>query len=57
MVFPDRTKYVNMKCEFMRNYMRALVDTCHRRGAPATTGMAGFVTDPSMTPQVLKVNK
>lgn len=30
MVFPDRTKYVNMKCDFMRAYMRLLVDTCHK---------------------------
>jgi len=47
MVFPDRTKYVNMNCGFMRSYMRLLVDTCHRRGAPATTGMAGLVLDPT----------
>lgn len=30
MVFPDRTKYVNMKCDFMQAYMRLLVDTCHK---------------------------
>lgn len=47
MIFPDRTKYVNMKCGFMRSYMRLLVDTCHKRGALATTGMAGLVLDPT----------
>jgi len=46
MIFPDRTKYVTMECGFMRNYMRLLVDTCHKRGAIATTGMAGLVLDP-----------
>ncbi len=53
MVFPDRTKYVNMKCGFMRSYMRLLVDTCHKRGAVATTGMAGLVTDPAWDPTTL----
>lgn len=57
MVFPDRTKYVNMKCDFMQSYMRSLVDACHRRGAPATTGMAGLVTDPSWSSDVLQVRR
>lgn len=55
MVFPDRTKYVNMKCPFMRAYMRLLVETCHRRGALATTGMAALVADPQWAPTLLQV--
>lgn len=55
MVFPDRTKYVNMKCDFMQSYMRLLVDTCHKRGAIATTGMAGLVTNPAWPASLLQV--
>lgn len=54
MVFPDRTKYVNMKCPFMRAYMRLLVETCHRRGALATTGMSALVLDPTWSPATVQ---
>ena len=56
MVFPDRTKYVNMKCHFMQSYMRLLVDTCHKRGAMATTGMAALVMDPAWNPTTIQVS-
>uniref|UniRef100_A0A3B3TRK3 malate synthase n=1 Tax=Poecilia latipinna TaxID=48699 RepID=A0A3B3TRK3_9TELE len=39
-LLPDRSKYVNMEKRFLRSYMDLLVQTCHRRGALATGGMA-----------------
>ncbi|KAK5865297.1 hypothetical protein PBY51_016472 [Eleginops maclovinus] len=39
-LLPDRSKYVNMEKRFLRSYMQLLVQTCHRRGALATGGMA-----------------
>ncbi|KAJ8015632.1 hypothetical protein DPEC_G00028120 [Dallia pectoralis] len=39
-LLPDRSKYVNMEKLFLRSYMELLVQTCHRRGALATGGMA-----------------
>ncbi|KAM4621515.1 malate synthase-like [Polymixia lowei] len=42
-LLPDRSKYVNMEKRFLRNYMDLLVQTCHRRGALATGGMAALL--------------
>lgn len=42
-LLPDRSKYVNMEKRFLRSYMELLVQTCHRRGAPATGGMAALL--------------
>jgi malate synthase len=56
MIFPDRTKYVNMKCHFMKSYMQLLVHTCHRRGAPATTGMSALVVDPQWPMRLKEVS-
>ncbi|XP_038611126.1 malate synthase-like isoform X4 [Tachyglossus aculeatus] len=39
-LLPDRSKYVNMEKVFLKSYMDLLVQTCHRRGALATGGMA-----------------
>ncbi|XP_056138205.1 malate synthase-like [Lampris incognitus] len=39
-LLPDRSKYVSMEKRFLRSYMELLVQTCHRRGAFATGGMA-----------------
>ncbi|XP_029296846.1 malate synthase-like [Cottoperca gobio] len=39
-LLPDRSKYVNMEKRFLRSYMDLLVQSCHRRGALATGGMA-----------------
>ena len=39
-LLPDRSKYVNMEKRFLCSYMDLLVQTCHRRGALATGGMA-----------------
>ncbi|KPP64059.1 malate synthase, glyoxysomal-like, partial [Scleropages formosus] len=36
-------KYVNMEKRFLRSYMDLLVQTCHRRGALATGGMAALL--------------
>lgn len=41
-VLPDRS-HVTMTTPFMRAYTGLLVDTCHRRGAPAIGGMAALV--------------
>ncbi|KAM3613346.1 uncharacterized protein V6R79_024529 [Siganus canaliculatus] len=48
-LLPDRSKYVNMEKHFLRSYMDLLVQTCHRRGALATGGMAAVLLpqDPS----------
>uniref|UniRef100_A0A672GFX0 malate synthase n=1 Tax=Salarias fasciatus TaxID=181472 RepID=A0A672GFX0_SALFA len=48
-LLPDRSKYVNMEKHFLRSYMDLLVQTCHRRGALATGGMAALLLpqDPS----------
>ncbi|XP_010900571.5 malate synthase-like [Esox lucius] len=42
-LLPDRSKYVNMQKLFLRSYMDLLVQTCHRRGALATGGMAALL--------------
>ncbi|XP_041653784.1 malate synthase-like isoform X2 [Cheilinus undulatus] len=42
-LLPDRSKYVNMEKRFLRSYMDLLVQTCHRRGALATGGMAAML--------------
>ncbi|XP_033948228.1 malate synthase-like isoform X1 [Pseudochaenichthys georgianus] len=42
-LLPDRSKYVNMEKRFLRSYMELLVQTCHRRGALATGGMAALL--------------
>ncbi|XP_029367852.1 malate synthase-like [Echeneis naucrates] len=39
-LLPDRSKYVSMEKRFLHSYMDLLVQTCHRRGALATGGMA-----------------
>lgn len=45
-VIPDRRKYVNMRQDFLANYMKVLIGICHRRGAMATGGMAAQVMPP-----------
>ncbi|KAJ8391015.1 hypothetical protein AAFF_G00097930 [Aldrovandia affinis] len=42
-LLPDRSKYVNMEKPFLKCYMDLLVQTCHRRGALATGGMAALL--------------
>ncbi|XP_073497920.1 malate synthase-like isoform X1 [Phyllobates terribilis] len=42
-LLPDRSKYVNMEKHFLKSYMDLLVQTCHRRGALATGGMAALL--------------
>uniref|UniRef100_A0A182TUT4 malate synthase n=2 Tax=Anopheles melas TaxID=34690 RepID=A0A182TUT4_9DIPT len=42
-LLPDRNKYVNMGQPFLRNYMRLLINVCHKRGALATGGMAAKI--------------
>ncbi|XP_066576225.1 malate synthase-like [Amia ocellicauda] len=42
-LLPDRSKYVNMEKLFLKSYMELLVQTCHRRGALATGGMAALL--------------
>lgn len=42
-LIPDRNKYVNMGQPFLSNYMRLLINICHRRGALATGGMAAKI--------------
>ncbi|CAG9782594.1 unnamed protein product [Diatraea saccharalis] len=45
-LLPDRNKYVNMERDFLKNYLRVVVSTCHARGAPATGGMAAAMLKP-----------
>ncbi|OQS05801.1 malate synthase [Thraustotheca clavata] len=42
---PDRQVFVSMRSPFLSNYMKLLIHTCKKRGAPATTGMVPFVLD------------
>jgi len=42
---PDRSKYVSMSNPFLASYMQLVVETCRRRGAPPTGGMAAQVLD------------
>jgi len=42
---PDRSKYVSMSNAFLASYMQLVVETCRRRGAPPTGGMAAQVLD------------
>ncbi|TRY54737.1 hypothetical protein DNTS_031263 [Danionella cerebrum] len=42
-LLPDRSKYVDMEKQFLHSYMDLLVQTCHRRGALATGGMAALL--------------
>nr|AZL94488.1 malate synthase [Nephromyces sp. MMRI] len=48
LLFPDRSKYVNMSQSFLSNYRKLLVSICHKRGAPATGGMFALVQDLSV---------
>lgn len=41
-ILPERSKYVSMEKHFMKSYLRHVVQTCHKRGAPATSGMAAL---------------
>ncbi|XP_049836595.1 malate synthase-like [Schistocerca gregaria] len=56
-VLPDRNKYVNMEKHFLVSYMRLVVQTCHRRGAHATGGMAAFVVEGDDSKEKLVVDK
>ncbi|XP_047120996.1 malate synthase-like isoform X2 [Schistocerca piceifrons] len=56
-VLPDRNKYVNMEKHFLVSYMRLVVQTCHRRGAHATGGMAAFVVEGDGSKEKLIVDK
>ncbi|XP_024858009.1 malate synthase-like isoform X1 [Kryptolebias marmoratus] len=47
-LLPDRSKYVNMEKRFLRSYMDLLVQTCHRRCALATGGMAALLLPSSL---------
>ncbi|CAG7822456.1 unnamed protein product [Allacma fusca] len=47
-LLPDRNKYVNMEKHFLASYMKLVVQTCHKRGAMATGGMAALTVDESM---------
>lgn len=42
-ILPDRNKYVNMQRHFLAKYMKLVVQTCHKRGAHATGGMAALL--------------
>lgn len=42
-VLPDRNAYVSMSCSFMKSYMNLLISICHKRQAPATTGMIPLI--------------
>lgn len=44
-LLPDRNKYVNMQRHFLKKYMELVIQTCHRRGAHATGGMAALLVD------------
>jgi len=48
-LLPDRSKYVSMDRPFLAAYMDLVVDTCRRRGAPATGGMAANILEDSDT--------
>lgn len=39
-LIPDRNKYVNVSKRFLSAYMLLVINTCHRRNALATGGMA-----------------
>ncbi|HVR33078.1 MAG TPA: malate synthase A [Acidimicrobiia bacterium] len=56
-VLPDRSD-VGMRVPFMRAYAEALVQACHRRGAPAIGGMSAFIPsrrDPTVNERALPV--
>lgn len=38
-ILPNRSEFVSIQCDFIKTYMLLLIETCHRRQAPATTGM------------------
>uniref|UniRef100_A0A3P8ULV2 malate synthase n=1 Tax=Cynoglossus semilaevis TaxID=244447 RepID=A0A3P8ULV2_CYNSE len=42
-LLPDRSRYINMEAQFLHSYMDLLVQTCHRRGALATSGMVAVL--------------
>lgn len=42
-ILPDRNAYVSMSCVFIQAYMKLLISTCHKRQAPATTGMTPWI--------------
>lgn len=50
-LIPDRNKYVNMSQPFLEKYMRLVINTCHRRGALATGGMAAQMLPPGKSDQ------
>jgi malate synthase len=55
-ILPDRS-LVTMTVPFMDAYTRAMVDTCHRRGAHAIGGMAAFIPnrrDPEVTERAIQ---
>jgi malate synthase len=55
-ILPDRSR-VTMTVPFMDAYTRALVETCHRRGAHAIGGMAAFIPnrrDPEVTERAIR---
>ncbi|MCJ8733760.1 hypothetical protein PDJAM_G00227280 [Pangasius djambal] len=54
-LLPDRSKYVNMEKRFLRSYMELLVQTCHRRGALATGGMAALLLPTHADSALLKL--
>ncbi|ELU08087.1 hypothetical protein CAPTEDRAFT_90017, partial [Capitella teleta] len=55
-VLPDRSKYVSMEKHFLSSYMDLVVQTCHRRGAHATGGMAAALLPPAKGGQEARDN-
>lgn len=53
-LLPDRSKYVDMEKCFLHSYMDLLVQTCHRRGALATGGMAALLLPRDKDSDLLK---
>ena len=46
-LIPDRSLYVNMEKHFLKSYLNLVVHTSHKRGAPATGGMAAILLPPN----------
>lgn len=42
-LIPDRNKYVNVEQVFLKSYIKLVINTCHRRKAIATGGMAAKI--------------
>ena len=53
-MLPDRSKYVNMERRFLRSYMDLVIQTCHKREALATGGMAALLLPEHGTEQQKK---